>query len=77
MLNGSAHKPVCNPGERAGCDELRRSQQFAICSRRGHPVIDVPLGENALCIFERSKLDGDAYPDAQERGERSLDIKMA
>ena len=40
-------------------------------------MIDVPLGENALCIFERAKLDGDAHADAQERGERSLDIKMA
>ena len=64
MFDRSAHKPVCNTGERARRDELHGCQDFALRSRRGHALIEIPLDENTLCIFERPKLDRNADSDA-------------
>ena len=77
MLNGPTHKPVRDAGERAGRDELGGCQHCAVRPRRGHALIDVPLGEDALCIFERAKLNRNADSDAQERGKGSLNISIS
>ena len=67
MFYRPTHKPVCNTGKRAGRDELHRGQYSAIRARSRHALIDIALDENALCIFERAKLDRDAHSDTQER----------